>query len=92
MGLCVPYVYTSNGGIDMRVNEQQCNGSHWRSIQKRAYNNDLHKGETNMKAYIILKFNLNFKSLKLSPAARQSASTGQIVNMFSNDTNQIQSS
>ena len=30
------------------------------------------------------------KSLLLSPAARQVASTGQIINMFSNDTNQIQ--
>lgn len=30
------------------------------------------------------------KSLRLSPTARQQASTGQIMNMFSNDTNQIQ--
>lgn len=30
------------------------------------------------------------KSLRLSPSARQSASTGQIINMFSNDTMQIQ--
>lgn len=30
------------------------------------------------------------KSLVLSPAARQSSSSGQIVNMFSNDTNQLQ--
>ena len=30
------------------------------------------------------------KSLRLSPAARQSASTGQIVNMFSADTRQLQ--
>lgn len=30
------------------------------------------------------------KSLRLSPAARQKSSTGQIVNMFSNDTAQLQ--
>jgi ABC-type multidrug transport system fused ATPase/permease subunit len=30
------------------------------------------------------------KALKLSPAARQVSSTGQIVNMFSNDTQQLQ--
>ena len=30
------------------------------------------------------------KSLALSPAARQSSSSGQIVNMFSNDTSQLQ--
>jgi ABC-type multidrug transport system fused ATPase/permease subunit len=30
------------------------------------------------------------KSLKLSPASRQKSSTGQIVNMFSNDTAQMQ--
>jgi ABC-type multidrug transport system fused ATPase/permease subunit len=30
------------------------------------------------------------KSLKLSPAARQISSTGQIINMFSNDTAQLQ--
>jgi ATP-binding cassette subfamily C (CFTR/MRP) protein 1 len=30
------------------------------------------------------------KSLTLSPAARQKSSTGQIVNMFSNDTQQLQ--
>jgi len=30
------------------------------------------------------------KSLILSPASRQSSSTGQIVNMFSNDTGQLQ--
>ena len=30
------------------------------------------------------------KSLQLSPAARQQSSTGQIINMFSNDTKQLQ--
>lgn len=30
------------------------------------------------------------KSLRLSPAARQVSSTGQIINMFSNDTGQLQ--
>eukprot|EP01035_Chromulina_nebulosa_P019561 gene19561-25461_t len=30
------------------------------------------------------------KSLRLSPSARQVSSTGQIINMFSNDTNQLQ--
>eukprot|EP01040_Poterioochromonas_malhamensis_P014174 gene14174-15673_t len=30
------------------------------------------------------------KALKLSPAARQVSSTGQIINMFSNDTSQLQ--
>lgn len=30
------------------------------------------------------------KSLKLSPSARNAASTGQIINMFSNDTAQLQ--
>ena len=30
------------------------------------------------------------KALKLSPAARQGSSTGQIVNMFSNDTRQLE--
>jgi ABC-type multidrug transport system fused ATPase/permease subunit len=31
------------------------------------------------------------KAMLLSPAARQKSSTGQIINMFSNDTKQIES-
>jgi ABC-type multidrug transport system fused ATPase/permease subunit len=31
------------------------------------------------------------KAMVLSPAARQKSSTGQIINMFSNDTKQIES-
>eukprot|EP01040_Poterioochromonas_malhamensis_P013766 gene13766-15176_t len=39
----------------------------------------------NILIYVIYR-----KSLRLSPAARQVSSTGQIINMFSNDTSQLQ--